>query len=169
MSEHLTPTPDIRVALVDAAIRAAVLQLGVSDEQHDFVGRIIASLPDAEACAGSEPMAILLDGEPIGFYRIETHPRSIADMDFPRVTLGLRSFFIDTRWQGRGLGTRALVAAMHDLARRHPSARDVVLTVNLRNAPALALYRRAGFRETGGLYHGGRSGPQFVMLCALPV
>jgi ribosomal protein S18 acetylase RimI-like enzyme len=60
------------------------------------------------------------------------------------------------------------VACLQDIARRYPDVRDVVLTVNLRNAPALALYRRAGFRETGGLYHGGRSGPQYVMLCALP-
>lgn len=168
MAEHLPPTPDIRVAPVDARIRTALLQLGVNDAQYDFVGHIAASLPDAEACKGSEPMAILCDGEPIGFYRIETHPRSIADMDFVRPTLGLRSFFVDARWQGQGLGTRALEAALRDLARRHPAARDVVLTVNLRNAPALALYRRAGFRETPGLYHGGRSGPQYVMVCALP-
>jgi RimJ/RimL family protein N-acetyltransferase len=113
-------------------------------------------------------MAILRNGEPIGFYRLEFHARSIADMDFDRATVGLRSFFIDTRWQGQGLGALALEAVMRDIAQRHPDARDVVLTVNLRNTPALALYRRAGFRETEGLYHGGRSGPQYVMLCALP-
>jgi RimJ/RimL family protein N-acetyltransferase len=160
--------PDIRVSPVEAQFRPALLALTVHEAQYDFVGRIAASLPDAEACEGSEAMVILGDGEPIGFYRVELYARSIAGIDFARVTLGLRSFFIDARWQGRGLGAVALDAAMRDIARRHPTAQDVVLTVNIRNTPALALYRRYGFRETGGLYHGGRSGPQHLMLCALP-
>jgi len=161
--------PDIRVVPADAARYPTLLQLQVHESQRDFVGPIAVSLADAAQCEGSEAMAILCDGEPIGFYRIEKQARSIADRDFERPTLGLRSFFIDARWQGRGLGTRALAAVMRDLAQRHPAARDVVLTVNVRNTPALALYRRAGFRETGGLYHGGRSGPQHVMLGALPL
>lgn len=165
----MTSRPDIRVLPIDASMRPALLALVVHDAQYDFVGRIAASLPDAERCEGSEPMAIVHDGEPIGFYRLEHHPRSIADMDFPRPTVGLRSFFVGARWQGQGLGRLALEAALADLALRHPHVREVVLTVNVRNTPALALYRRAGFRETGGLYHGGRSGPQHVMLCALPV
>jgi hypothetical protein len=98
----MTDHPDIRVAPVDASMRAALLALGVQDAQYDFVGRIGASLPDAEACEGSEPMAIVHQGQPIGFYRLEKHPRSIADMDFERPAVGLRSFFIDARWQGRG-------------------------------------------------------------------
>ncbi|WP_235186606.1 GNAT family N-acetyltransferase [Dyella japonica] len=153
---------------MDASLRPALLALGVSDEQYAFVGRIDASLADAEACEGSEPMAILRNGEPIGFYRLERHARSVADMPFDHTTVGLRSFFIDARWQGQGLGALALVALMQDVARRHPAVRAMVLTVNVRNTPALALYRRAGFREAGGLYHGGRSGPQHVMLCPLP-
>ena len=160
--------PDIRVLPVDASLHAALLALAVHEAQYDFVGRIAASLADARMCEGSEPMAILHGDEPIGFYRLEHRPRSIADLSFEQPTVGLRSFFIDARWQGQGLGTRALAAAKADLARRHPQVRNMVLTVNLRNTAALALYRRAGFRQVGGLYHGGRSGPQYVMLCALP-
>ncbi|RDI99199.1 GNAT family N-acetyltransferase [Dyella solisilvae] len=164
----MTDRPDIQVVPVDAPLRPALLALGVHDEQYAFVGRVADSLADAESCEGSEPMAVLCDGEPIGFYRVEKHARTLAGVDFEHPTLGLRSFFIDARWQGRGLGRLALMAAMRDMALRHPMARDVALTVNLRNAPGLALYLRAGFRETGGLYHGGRSGPQYLMLCALP-
>lgn len=160
--------PDIRVLPADAALRPALLTLDVDEAQYPYVGRIADSLADADVCEGSEPMAILCGAEPIGFYRVEQSARSIAGMDFERATLGLRSFFIDARWQGRGLGALALDAAMCDLARRHPSALDVALTVNVRNSAAIALYRRYGFRETGGLYHGGRSGPQHLMVCALP-
>lgn len=164
----MTQSLDIRVVPVDASLRPALLALGVDDEQYAYVGRIDASLADADACEGSEAMAILRNGEPIGFYRLEQHARTVADMPFDHTTVGLRSFFIDARWQGQGLGTLALDAVLRDLAQRRPNVRGMVLTVNVRNTPALALYRRAGFRETGGLYHGGRSGPQHVMLRALP-
>ena len=165
----MSDRPDIRVVPADATRYQTLLQLQVHEPQRDFVGPIAVSLADAMLCEDSEAMAILRNDEPIGFYRIEKKPRSIADMDFDQPTLGLRSFFIDARWQGQGLGTLALAAVMRDLAQRHPGARQVVLTVNVRNTSALALYRRAGFRETGGLYHGGRSGPQHVMLGALPL
>ena len=46
--------------------------------------------------------------------------------------------------------------------------RSIVLTVNCNNAAALALYLRAGFRDSGTLYHGGRSGPQHLLWCHLP-
>jgi len=164
----MTNQPDIRVLPVNASLRTALLTLAVHEAQYDFVGRIAVSLADAEVCAGSEAMAILRGDDVVGFYRLEHRPRSIADMEFERATVGLRSFFVDARWQGQGLGRLALAAALADLTQRHSHVRDVVLTVNIRNTPALALYRRAGFRETGGLYHGGRSGPQYVMLCALP-
>jgi RimJ/RimL family protein N-acetyltransferase len=165
----MSDRPDIRVVPADATRYPTLLQLDVQGLQHDFVGAIAVSLADAALCEASEPMAILCNDEPIGFYRIEKQARSIVDMAFERPALGLRSFFIDARRQRQGLGTLALAVVMRDLAQRFPTARDLVLTVNVRNEAALALYRHAGFKEAGGLYHGGRSGPQYVMLRALPV
>ncbi|MHA6205597.1 GNAT family N-acetyltransferase [Dyella soli] len=160
--------PDIRVAPVDAALRPALLRLGVHDAQRDFVGDIADLLADAESCPGSEPMAILRGDVPVGYYRLEAQARVVAGRDFEQSTLGLRAFFIDRRWQGRGLGLRALEAVFADLAARHPAAGALALTVNEGNAAGRALYRRAGFEDTGELYHGGRSGPQHLMLRALP-
>lgn len=159
----------IRVAPLEASLHAAMLRLRVHPPQLDFVRPIADSLADAAVCYDSEPMAILRGDTPIGFYRIERHPRSIADRDFEAGTLGLRSFFIDADVQGQGFGTRALAAVFADLAQRHPQTRLLVLTVNCSNPAALALYKRAGFEDSGGLYHGGRSGPQLLMLRRLPV
>ena len=164
----MSNAPDIRVLPVSPMLLPALLQLTVHASQQDFVGRIADLWADAQACPGCEPMAILCDGAPIGFYRIETQPQCIAGRAFARPTLGLRAFFIDQRWQGQGLGGRALGALLADLAERHPAARDLALTVNARNTPGIALYRRAGFVDTGELYHGGPAGPQHLMLCALP-
>ncbi len=158
----------IRVVPADQASRAALLRLRVHPPQTDFVGPVAVALADAEQCPGSEPMAILLGNSPIGFYRLEQHARRIADRDFGADALGLRSFFIDADRQGQGHGARALDALLADLGRRYPAAHQLVLTVNCRNHAALALYRRAGFVDSGELYHGGRAGPQHLLLRRLP-
>jgi len=164
----MSESPAIRVAPVAPAFRPAVLALRVHPDQYAFVSPIEASLADAEQCHGSTPMAILHGHTPVGFYRIEQHASTIAERDYAIPALGLRSFFIGADWQGRGFGAAAVPALVADLATRHPEARLLVLTVNCRNLPALALYRRAGFEDSGELYHGGRSGPQHLMWLPLP-
>ena len=164
MPEH----PAIRVAPVDLELRPALLRLRVLPAQRDDVSAIGNLLADVALCPGSEPMAILHGDTPVGYYRIEPNARSVAKHDFVVPALALRAFFIDTNWQGRGFGTRALAALISDLAERHPLARLLVLTVNRNNHAALRLYRRAGFHDSGELYHGGRSGPQHLLLRVLP-
>ncbi|MDE2307370.1 MAG: GNAT family N-acetyltransferase [Xanthomonadaceae bacterium] len=162
-----TPQP-IRVAPVDAALHRALLALHVRPQQRDYVGAIADLLADAANCAECEPMAILHGDTPVGYCRIDAHARSVAGRDFGLPALGLRAFFIDAAWQGRGLGTQALAALIADLAERRRQARLLVLAVASGNRPALRLYRRAGFVDSGALYHGGRSGPQLLLRRDLP-
>jgi RimJ/RimL family protein N-acetyltransferase len=158
----------IRVVPVSPEWRDALLSLRVTEPQRDFVSDIEPSLSDAERCPGSTPMAILCGEIPVGYYRIEAHARSLTGRDFDRPALGLRSFFIDHRWQGRGVATRALQVLIADLDKRYPEARLLVLLVNDRNLAAVRLYLRACFVDTGELYHGGRSGPQHLLWRTLP-
>ncbi|GLQ45081.1 N-acetyltransferase [Dyella lipolytica] len=160
--------PAIRVVPVTPELRPSLLQLQVSLPQRDFVSDIAPSLSDAESCPGSTPMAILRDGSPVGYYRIEASASTVVGREFDPPSVGLRSFFIDSRWQGQGLASQALTALIADLGTRHPEARLLVLLVNCRNLAALRLYLRAGFVDTGELYHGGRSGPQHLLWRALP-
>jgi GNAT superfamily N-acetyltransferase len=164
MPEH----PAIRVIPVNLELRPALLRLRVLPAQLDDVGAIGNLLADVALCPGSEPMAIVHGDTPVGYYRIEPNARSVAGHDFAVPALGLRVFFIDTDWQGRGFGTLALAALITDLAERYPPAHLLVLTVNRTNHAAMRLYRRAGFHDSGELYHGGRSGPQHLLLRALP-
>jgi hypothetical protein len=90
-------SPAIRVTPVTPEWRLALLQLRVTAPQRDFVSDIAPSLDDAERCPGSTPMVILRNEEPIGYYRIEMHAASIAEREYDRPALGLRSFFIDHR------------------------------------------------------------------------
>ena len=60
--------PAIRVCPVTPALRDAVLGLRARPEQDGFVSPPARTLPDAEQCPGSEPMAILLGEAVVGFY-----------------------------------------------------------------------------------------------------
>jgi RimJ/RimL family protein N-acetyltransferase len=164
----MTALPAIRVCPITPALREAVLRLHVRPEQEGFVSPPACTLPDAEQCHGSEPMAILIGDTVIGYYRIERSAHSLTGRDTDADALGLRSFQLDAAWQGRGLGAITMGALLADLTRRRPQARRIVLTVNCANTAALALYRRAGFADGGTLYHGGRSGPQHLLWRALP-
>ena len=157
-------SPAIRVALAEPPLHAELLKLRVRPDQEEFVSPVAVTLADALVCEGSEPMAILLGDRPIGFYRLEESVRSIAGHDVDCPALGLRSFFIDRDWQGRGWGSAVMVAVIDDVETRHPGIEALVLTVNCRNTPALALYQRAGFVDTGELHLGGRSGPQHLLM-----
>lgn len=162
------PIPSaIRVCQVTPALREAVLSLHVKRSQDDFVSPPAITLPDAERCVGSTPMAILQGDAVVGYYRIEDSARTLTGNDSENDALGLRSFQIDAARQGQGLGALALAALLHDLGHRHPDASRLVLTVDRSNTTAVALYLRAGFVDSGGLYHGGRAGPQLLLWRAL--
>ena len=160
--------PAIRFEPVGPANRHAVLGLRVHTHQRRHVGAVADLLADAEACSGCLPLAILEDDHAVGFVRIETDARAVTGDDAASPSLGLRAFFIDARRQGHGLGTRALHALLGHLHRLHPHARGVALSVDAINAPALALYRRAGFVPLVRSYHGELPHSTRLLWRALP-
>ncbi len=78
-------------------------------------------------------------------------------------SIGLRTFAVDQRQQGKGLGTRTVEALLCYLAKHYQTYDFVYLTVNCKNPAAIACYRKGGFEDTGELYLGGQAGPQHVM------
>lgn len=154
----------ITVVPVDAGNRDAVLQLGVAAEQRPYVGVIADLLSGADHCGDGDTLTFRRGTDYVGYCRLDAHARSVAGHDFDVPARGLRGFFIDARWQGRGLGGQAMQALLAWLVAQDPATRLLVLTVNCRNDAALALYRRAGFQDSGELYHGGRAGPQHLLL-----
>ena len=60
-----------------------------------------------------------------------------------------------------------MAACCDDLRHRHRDRHLLVLTVNVANPAAIAAYLRAGFVDTGELFHGGSAGAQHIMLHTL--
>ena len=157
-------TGDVRVVPVDAALAPAVRLLRVTPEQDGFVGDIEFNLDDARRDPSSEAMAIVADNVVIGFYRLDCTPNAIVGRPLGQPHIGLRAFLIDRGQQGRGLGQRAVRACCADIQRRYSHHRLIALTVDQRNLAALAMYRRAGFRDGDGADQPCEVGGQRLLL-----
>jgi ribosomal protein S18 acetylase RimI-like enzyme len=112
--------------------------------------------------AGEEPWAVLWSGDIVGFLIIDRGYAEQYDFAWPGEP-GLRSVLIDAGRQGEGIGTAAMAAVRGLMAAEYPEAASLVLTVNCSNPAAKAVYGKAGFGDTGFLFHGGRAGPQHIL------
>lgn len=72
----------------------------------------------------------------------------VRDMDEEPATYDLQQFMIDQRYQGRGYGTAALNLILA-LLRAEGRYGCVEVCVHKTDLPALHLYEKAGFRDTG--------------------
>lgn len=140
-------------------LREAALRLAPHPEQEQFSGRADQTLPLAERDPARHPYVLLEDGAPVAFLILDETP---SDAD-PSADLLLRGFFVDAAAQGRGVAARAVAALPAVVRRDLPRVRTVVLTVNVRNPAARAVYVRGGFVDAGELYLGGSAGPQHVL------
>ncbi|WP_232289682.1 GNAT family N-acetyltransferase [Stenotrophomonas maltophilia] len=88
---------------------------------------------------GYQTRAIQADGELVGFFMWvpETPQRT-----------SIWRFMVDQRWQGRGIGRRALELALAQI-RATPGVAEVEICYNPRNPVAGAFYGSFGFVETG--------------------
>src|ERR671938_840249 len=152
---------EVRLAAVSPDLRETLLRLAPRPEKEGFAGRLAETLPAAEADPERTPVTILADGEPVGFFVLHRGPAAGELAPEPRDVL-LRAFLVDAAAQGRGIATRALAALPDFVAERLPGVHRIVLSVNVRNPVAIRTYERAGFADTGALYHGGAAGPQHV-------
>jgi RimJ/RimL family protein N-acetyltransferase len=151
---------------VGSDLRDRVLALGPRPDQLRFAARPAETLLEAEADPQRQPVAILADGEPVGFCVLHHGPGPAGLAPTPADVL-LRGFLVDAAVQGRGIAGRALTRLPSFVAEHAPGARRIVLTVNTRNPAAIRAYRKAGFLDRGQLYHGGAHGPQHVLELAL--
>ncbi len=144
------------------APRVAHLTVGPGQEQ--FTARPASRLGALRE--GEEPWAVLWAGDIVGFLIIDRGYAAQYDFAFPG-ELGLRSVLIDAGRQGEGIGTAAMAKLRGLMAAEYPDARSLALTVNCANPAAKAVYAKAGFGDTGFLFHGGRAGPQHILRMTL--
>lgn len=121
------------------------LELDVLPEQRGFVAPNVRSLAEAYVLPEADARMIYADDEAVGF--VLFHPNE----DGPGHCIV--RFMIDHRFQGQGLGRRALAAAVDWIAQEKGADR-VRLSFVPENEAARGLYVSAGFVETGEIDDG---------------
>ncbi len=156
----------LRVEPVNEITRDAVLALEVLPEQIPLSGLPSETLLLAETNPCRIPMAMLESDRVLGFF-VLCWGEQVAHYASSENTMGFRSYLIDAREQGRGYGTAVFTMLREYLLEHHPEFTELNLTVNSKNPRAYRAYLRAGFKDSGVIYHGGAFGPQHVL--SLPI
>ncbi len=142
-----------------------VSELHVAEEQLKFVGTMEEILVNVDNKVHPHVMVNESD-KVVGFFLVDTTYGEQYDFAVCGA-LGLRAFFVDTRYQGSGYGKQA-VAALHSyLQKCYERFEFIYLTVNCKNPGAYRCYELNGFKDNGELYHGGPAGPQHIMKMSL--
>nr|WP_254444281.1 MULTISPECIES: GNAT family protein [unclassified Ruegeria] len=134
--------------------------------------------PDQLKFAGTVAEALAEPADRFDLHQINAHGRAIGlfkidrayGTDYPfasKKDLGLRAVILDHRVQGKGYGTTAMQALRTYLPGLYPRAKTLYLTVNLANPAAIAVYRKAGFVDTGDIWPHGDAGQQHILSLAL--
>ncbi|WP_372872671.1 GNAT family N-acetyltransferase [Shewanella sp.] len=162
----------IRLEKMTASTRSLAEALEVAPEQLRFVG----TMEEILATAGGAIVPVLVWEQTafdtginevlVGFFLLDKDYS--CEHEFARVTdLGFRAFLIDVRHQGKGLGKAVMQALPEFVKVRYPQFRQLVLTVNVNNSPARALYLKNGFIDSERHYLGGSAGPQHILYLPL--
>ncbi len=145
----------------------------ISHEDLDRVAHV-AVHPDQEPFCGSigehfsnlnpdfDFHIVLRDEKVVGFFK--TDRAFHKSYPFARDgEIGVRGVMIDASEQGKGTGKAAMAALPAYAAALYPAATGLVLSVNIVNPAARAVYLSAGFLDDGELYHGGKLSAQHVL------
>lgn len=129
----------VTLQMVDRDTWRSVAQLKVSPEQASYVAEPAYYL--ALCCYDGlwHPLAILVDGQVIGFVMWAVDPKDSS--------CWLGGLLIDQRHQGQGYGRQAVQAALAMLNRQH-GYQHFALSYQPTNLVARHLYRSLGFAET---------------------
>ena len=132
-----------------------IVKLKVRDDQSNFVAANDYSIIEAYATVSSGYVALpfgLYEGEtPVGFVMIGYG--SIGDEEEPQIvndSYCIWRFMIDERFQGRGLGRKAMEAVLNYI-RTYPCGKADYcwLSYEPENKAAKSLYSKFGFAENG--------------------
>ncbi|XAS68997.1 GNAT family N-acetyltransferase [Micrococcaceae bacterium Sec5.7] len=149
-----------------------IAELELGKGQRDFVGDPLRMMLAGMEDGSRHPYVVDSGGTAVGVLTLQSGAAMLAGWADDDSAWLLRGFLIDSRLQGRGLGSAAAVAASREAAkltaRLGGDETGVVLSVNERNPGARSAYAKAGYEDRGE-YLGGFSGPQRTMYAAFIV
>ncbi|MGD8191869.1 GNAT family N-acetyltransferase [Brevibacillus ginsengisoli] len=124
-----------------------ILQLSVEKDQTSFIETPQNCLHDAQECCYYRPVGLYLGKELVGFAMYGEFPEG-DETEATRVWLD--RYFIDHRYQGRGLGKQSLEDLIQHLVKQY-KCNKIYLSVYKDNVKAIRIYQKRGFKFNGEL------------------
>lgn len=137
---------NVELRIIDAANKAAVESLEVSESQKENIASNAASLETSmneEFIDIARPFAIYADDQLVGFTMFAFELTS----EDPNDRYWLWRFMIDKNLQGKGYGSAALEKIIAYF--KSQGADHILLSTKETNREALSLYHKYQFAETG--------------------
>lgn len=107
------------------------------------------------------PVTILYEDRPVGYFVLDRGSDRLLLTDEPKSLL-LRTLSVHPEFQGKGIAKKAMLETPEFIRLNFLDIKELVLTVNCRNAAAYQLYITTGFLDAGKKT-GGRHGPQHIL------
>ena len=123
--------------------------ISISSEQIEFAGAGDKQLDSLEQEVSEElvGLAILLEDAAVGFLVLKRRSKAPSWASPKSVVVsGMR---IDQRFQGSGVGSRALTLLSEWLRHHWPESQEISLSVDELNIRGIKAYSRAGFKDHG--------------------
>jgi RimJ/RimL family protein N-acetyltransferase len=129
--------------------RDAVRAIAIDARQVEFAGTTAAAIAACEAAdpATIQGLALRVQDAIVGFVVLRRGPAAPAWAPAGAAVLG--GLRVDASWQGRGIGTAAMLAVRDWLRVHWPECARLVLRVDDDNAAAIRAYEKAGWAEFG--------------------
>ena len=165
------PSPTVEFVVLDedaAELRRAVAVLAPAEHQR-VLRTCHGDAAEADADPFRTPFAVVHEHEAIGFGVLDRSPLLLALLPVdPAHTVLLRAFYLDERFQGRGLGRLAIAGVAPLVQDRWPDIDTSPSPSTSRTSePGRRTWRRASV-EAGERYAGGSAGPQHVLHLTIP-
>ncbi|WP_264905642.1 GNAT family N-acetyltransferase [Vibrio sp. STUT-A11] len=142
------------------AHETSILDIQLSENHVKFASTPQAFLSDSTPHI--DKVVVRYKGDVIGFFKLDLNYSEYFDFCSSNA-LGFRTLALDTRMQGKGLGTECMKRLATYVASNYAMRDYIYLTVNCKNTGAKVCYEKAGFEDTGKLYLNGPAGPQHIM------
>jgi diamine N-acetyltransferase len=139
---------------------SSLLDLQVTPEQKEFISSFGELWENRTA---DTEFFVINDGrELLGFFLLDTsYPHRYTFTE--KGDIGLRNFVIGKQYQRKGYAVATIKRLFNYIYSVYPDCKSVCATVNKKNHAAYQCLIKAGFIDSGVVYHGDKYGPQYVL------
>ncbi|MCJ1662906.1 GNAT family N-acetyltransferase [Staphylococcus sp. NRL 18/288] len=127
----------------------------VLKEDRKFTRTPLHNIKLAQEDNERHPIIVMQNDRCVGYFTL--HDGSgVAPYSDNRQVMFFRSFSVDAKHRGQGIGKSIIEALPHFIEQEFPNVNEIVLTVNTDNYKAIRLYENAGYNYTGDASLEGR-------------